>query len=167
MLEKNDKIYRYVSRGMLAVHILVFLLVMVGSFLPYVEEKSFFQLHIASSDDWLSWLIGVLFYLAPLGACVLSWLAIRRPGLAFLPGVCMAVFFCLYVLISLGVAVWLVFGFAPSAPRPTLFPTVSHIFESVYYVMFADGAFGIYAFFTRALRRKEARKKADTNVDEE
>lgn len=157
MREINDKVYRVISWLMLTAHILAFLAALVGSFLPYIGEGNFYVHHTGALGTLFPQIHPYVILLFPAAACVFAVLAVRRPTLTLLPGICLCAFLLCRALpiagVVLGVAIQDYFtGEITQIPYGVGF----HLMTACEYLMYADGVYVLYTLFTLFLRgRKE------------
>lgn len=97
-MSKNDKIYRIASIVSLGLHIFVFVFVLFVSFLPFHENKNFYECFTGYFGENLSiyqpyFIMAILFL-----SCVTALLAIKYPPISFLTAVCTLSFFVIIIL---------------------------------------------------------------------
>ncbi len=153
-MTKNDKIYHIVSVCSFVLHICVFVFVAVVGFLPYQENKNFYQIFSGYFGDIFSPSHPILMLAILLIACVFSYFTINRPHLTFWVGLLTFVFFLLETL-----------PYSFEIAFVSLFSRVGEIGISTYqigfklisgaaYIVYFDIAFFVYVLFTLFVRGK-------------
>ena len=84
-MTKNNKIYRFLSMSSFIIHIVLFVFVLVVSFLPYTTSQNFYECMIGffGTTGWEAFVPYILM-LVLLATCLFSFLAIKnRPIMLF------------------------------------------------------------------------------------
>ena len=156
MREKNERIYRVVSIVMPVAHALAFLLALAGSYLPYIGEADFYAHHVGALGKLFPQIHPYVILLFPAAACVFAVLAVRRPTLTLLPGICLYAFLLCRALpiagVVLGVAIQDYFtGEITQIPYGIGY----HLMTACEYLMYVDGVYVLYTLFTLFLRGRK------------
>ena len=92
-MTKNDKIYHITSVCAFVLHICVFVFVVAVGFLPYQENKNFYEIFSGYFGNVFSSFHPILMLAILLISCVFSYFTINRPHLSFWAGILSFVFF--------------------------------------------------------------------------
>jgi len=153
-MTKNDKIYHITSVCAFVLHICVFVFVVVVGFLPYQENKNFYEIFSGYFGNVFSSFHPILMLAILLISCVFSYFTINRPHLSFWAGILSFVFFLLEVL-----------PYSFEIAFVSLLSRVGEIGISTYqigfklisgaaYIIYFDIAFFVYSIITLFIRSK-------------
>lgn len=151
---KNDKVYHIISICNFLLHICLFVFVVIVGFLPFCENRNFYDCFIGFFGKTLSivqpYLVMAILFLS----CVGAFFAIKRPLFSFLVVFCSISFFVIATL--------------PYCIEATMVSFVSHwidrsmskygigfdLIAAVSYIVYFDVTFLMYSFATLFIRPK-------------
>ena len=153
-MTKNDKIYHITSVCAFVLHICVFVFVVIVGFLPFCENRNFYDCFIGFFGQALNnvqpyFVMAILFL-----SCVGAFLSIKRPLASFLVVACTISFF---VIATLPYSIEaMIVGFA----SPWIGGSMStygigfDLIVGASYVFYFDIAFFVYSIITLFIRSK-------------
>ena len=153
-MSKNDKIYRIVSIIGLLLHIFVFVFVLIVGFLPFHENKNFYECFTGYFGENLSiyqpyFIMAIMFI-----SCVPALLAIKYPPISFFTGVFMLFFFAIVVLPYTFEAAFVGLASPWIGAEMSTYGIGFELMGAVSYIIYFDMAFFIYSIITILIRAK-------------
>ena len=153
-MSKNDKIYRIVSIIGLLLHIFVFVFVLIVGFLPFHENKNFYECFTGYFGENLSiyqpyFIMAIMFI-----SCVPALLAIKYPPISFFTGVCTLFFFAIVVLPYTFEAAFVGLASPWIGAEMSTYGIGFELMGAVSYIIYFDMAFFIYSIITILIRAK-------------
>ena len=153
-MSKNDKIYRIVSIIGLLLHIFVFVFVLIVGFLPFHENKNFYESFTGYFGENLSiyqpyFIMAIMFI-----SCVPALLSIKYPPISFFTGVCTLFFFVIVVLPYTFEAAFVGLASPWIGAEMSTYGIGFELMGAASYIIYFDMAFFIYSIITLFIRAK-------------
>lgn len=153
---KSNKIYHIVSISNFILHICVFLFVTLVGFLPFRDDRNFYESFVGFFSETLSTiqpyvLIGILFV-----SCVGAFLAVKRPLFSLLVLASTLVFFvCAILPYTIDAMVFGLFSSEMIASM-SIYKIGFKLINRVSRIVCFDIAFFVYSVITLIIRRKRS-----------
>ncbi len=151
---KNDKIYHIVSMCNFVLHLCVFVFVVVAGFLPYQENKNFYEIFNGYFGNIFSFFHPILMLTILLIACVFSYFTIKLPHLSFWVGVLSLVFFVLELLPYSFEIAFVSFLSRVGEIGISTYQIGFKLISGAAYIIYFDMVFFIYSVITLYIRTK-------------
>ncbi len=158
-MTKLDKAYRIVSIVYFAVHSLLFVFVAAVGFLPFHENKNYYEAFSGFFGDVLPKAHPILILMLLFFSCICAFLTIKKPHLSMLTAILTFSFFLLVFLLAAFEAAFVSlfsrFGEINMSTYHIGFNLMSHAADVTTYL---DPVFIIYAFVTTVIQDKRKQR---------